>query len=69
MHYVDSQHKANLRQRLKQAALANIHLNLEIAEEWFQAEQESWQRLEKEEQAITPRRQQGSARPRPARAR
>ena len=37
-------------------ALANAKLDLEIAEEWFPVEQESWQRLEKEEQARKPSR-------------
>ena len=36
---------------LKQGALANAGLNLEIAEERFQAEQEALQRLEIDEQA------------------
>jgi hypothetical protein len=42
---------ANLKARLKQEALANAELNLEIAEEWFPVEQEAWNRLEHEEQA------------------
>ena len=51
LHYVKHQSAANLRERLKQGALANARLNLEIAEEWFPLEQEAWQRLEDEEQA------------------
>jgi CopG family transcriptional regulator/antitoxin EndoAI len=49
LHYVDTQSKANIRERLKQGALANAKLDLEIAEEWFPVEQELWQRLNKEE--------------------
>ena len=49
LHYVQSQSAANLRARLKQGALANAKLNLEIAEEWFPVEQEAWQRLDQEE--------------------
>jgi CopG family transcriptional regulator / antitoxin EndoAI len=50
LHYVQTQSAANLRERLKQGALANAKLDLEIAEEWFPVEQEAWQQLEKEEQ-------------------
>ena len=42
---------SNLRERLKQGALANVKLNLEIAEEWFPVDQEAWQRLDDEERA------------------
>jgi CopG family transcriptional regulator/antitoxin EndoAI len=49
LHYVDSQSRANLRERLKQGALANAELDLEIAKEWFPAEEEAWHRLEQEE--------------------
>ena len=56
LHYVQTQSAANLREGLKRGALANAKLDLEIAEEWFPVEQESWQRLEKEEQARKPSR-------------
>ena len=51
LHYVRSRGAANLRERLKHGALANAKLNLEIAEEWFPVEQETWQRLDREERA------------------
>ena len=51
LHYVHTQSKANLRERLKQGALANAKLDLEIAKEWFPVEQEAWQRLDREEKA------------------
>ena len=51
LHYVQTHGAANLRERLKQGALANAKLDLEIAEEWFPVEQEAWQRLDREEQA------------------
>jgi hypothetical protein len=35
-----------LRELLKQGALANADLNLEIAEEWFPVEQEAWLKLD-----------------------
>ena len=61
LHYVDTQSKANLRERLKQGALANATLDLEIAEEWFPVEQEAWQRLEKEEQTKKPSPSEGKS--------
>ena len=51
LNYVRTRGEANLRERLKQGALANAKLDLEIAEEWFPVEQEAWQRLEQEERA------------------
>jgi len=61
LHYVDSRSKANLRERLKQGALANAKLDLDIAKEWFPAEQEAWQKLEKAEQAGAGRKPSHSA--------
>ena len=51
LHYVQTQGAANLREHLKQGALASAELDLEIAEEWFPVEQEAWQRLDQQEQA------------------
>jgi hypothetical protein len=48
---VKTEGTANLKERLKAGAMANARLNLELAEEWFPAEQEAWQRLEREERA------------------
>jgi CopG family transcriptional regulator / antitoxin EndoAI len=56
LHYVKAQGAENLKERLKQGALANAELNLEIAEEWFPVEQEAWQKLEQEERATTATR-------------
>jgi CopG family transcriptional regulator / antitoxin EndoAI len=61
LYYVQTQSKANLRERLKQGALANAKLDLEIAKEWFPVEQEAWQRLEQEEQARKPTRSAGKS--------
>jgi CopG family transcriptional regulator/antitoxin EndoAI len=61
LHYVQTQSKANLRERLKQGALANANLDLEIAEEWFPVEQEAWQKLDQEEQARKPTRSAGKS--------
>jgi CopG family transcriptional regulator/antitoxin EndoAI len=61
LHYVQTQGAANLRERLKQGALANAELDLQIAQEWFPAEQELWQRLEKEEQDKKPSRSAGKS--------
>ena len=49
LHYVKTHGAANLRERLKQGALANARLDLEITEDWFPVEQEAWQRLDREE--------------------
>lgn len=61
LHYVETQSRANLRERLKQGALANARLDLEIAEEWFPVEQELWQRLEREERPQKPSRSVGKS--------
>jgi CopG family transcriptional regulator/antitoxin EndoAI len=61
LHYVQTRSAAHLRDRLKQGALANAKLNLELAEEWFPLEQEAWQSLEKEEQSAKPTRGAGKS--------
>ena len=48
---VKTEGAVNLREQLKAGALANSDLNLEIAEEWLPAEQEAWQKLDREERA------------------
>src|ERR1017187_5065511 len=42
-HYVETQGRQNLRQRLKQEALANAERDLQMAAEWFPLEEEAWQ--------------------------
>ena len=42
-HYVKTQSQQNLRERLKQEALANADRDLEMAAEWFPVEEEAWQ--------------------------
>ena len=42
-HYVKTQSKQNLRERLKQEALANAERDLLLAAEWFPLEEEAWQ--------------------------
>jgi hypothetical protein len=42
-HYVKTQSKPNLRERLKQEALANAERDLLLAAEWFPLDGESWQ--------------------------
>ena len=61
LHFVETQSMANLRERLKRGALANAKLDLQIAEEWFPAEQEAWQKIEKEEQVKKPSRGVGKS--------
>jgi metal-responsive CopG/Arc/MetJ family transcriptional regulator len=41
-HYVKTQGRKNLRERLKQEALANSERDLQIAAEWFPLEEEAW---------------------------
>ena len=61
LHYVETHSKANLRQQLKEAALANASLDLEIATEWFPVEQEAWQILERAERVTKPSRSTGKS--------
>ena len=42
-HYVKTQSQRNLRERLKQEALANAGRDLQMAAEWFPLEEEAWQ--------------------------
>ena len=42
-HYVDTQGRQNLRERLKQEALVNAARDLRMAAEWFPLEEEAWQ--------------------------
>ena len=46
LHYVESRGKENLRERLKQEALANHARDLEIAAEWFPLEEEASEQLD-----------------------
>jgi CopG family transcriptional regulator/antitoxin EndoAI len=41
-HYVKAQGRQNLRERLKQEALANAERDLHMAAEWFPLEEEAW---------------------------
>ena len=43
----------NVRQMLKEGALANARVNLEIAQEWFPLEQEASDKLDQEQSAKT----------------
>jgi len=42
-HYVETQGRQNLRERLKQEALANAERDLQMAAEWLPLEEEAWQ--------------------------
>jgi CopG family transcriptional regulator/antitoxin EndoAI len=42
-HYVTSRSRQNLRERLKQEALANAERDVQMATEWFPLEEEAWQ--------------------------
>ncbi len=47
MHYISSMSRENLRQRLKQEAVANAERDLEMAAAWFPLEEEAWQNTRK----------------------
>jgi hypothetical protein len=42
-HYVNTQSRQSLRERLKQEALANSERDLQMAAEWFPLDEEVWQ--------------------------
>jgi CopG family transcriptional regulator/antitoxin EndoAI len=42
-HYVATQGRQSLRERLKQEALVNAERDLQMAAEWFPLEEEAWQ--------------------------
>ena len=48
-HYVTTASPEALQERLRQAALRDRDLDLEIASDWFAVDQEQWQKLENQE--------------------
>jgi len=48
-HYVATQSRENLRERLKQEALANAERDLQLAAEWFPLEEEAWRTQDPED--------------------
>jgi metal-responsive CopG/Arc/MetJ family transcriptional regulator len=42
LHYVNFRGKSNLAEQIKAGALANYERDLEIAQEWFPLEEETW---------------------------
>lgn len=66
VHYVKTQSRANLRERLKQGALENAGLNLEIAQEWFPVENEAWRKLDQEGLKAKSTRSAGKSTSRPS---
>ncbi len=42
-HYVSTQSRQNLRERLKQEAIVNADRDLQMAAEWFPLEEQAWQ--------------------------
>jgi CopG family transcriptional regulator/antitoxin EndoAI len=45
-HFVENQSGQNLREQLKQEALANAERDLAMAAEWFPLEEDAWQKAE-----------------------
>ena len=44
LHYVEDKAKENLAGRLKAASMANASRDLDIAQEWFSLDEETWRR-------------------------
>jgi len=53
-HYVTTASPEALKERLKQAALRDRDLDLEIASDWFAVDREQWQKLENQENRQSP---------------
>jgi CopG family transcriptional regulator / antitoxin EndoAI len=53
-HYVTTASPEALQERLKQAALRDRDLDLEIASDWFAVDREQWQKLENQENRQSP---------------
>ncbi len=47
VYYVESQAKGKLAERLKSGAMSNARRDLEIAQEWFSLDEESWRRTKR----------------------
>jgi len=47
MHYVRTHSRENIRERLKEEALANADRDLKMAAEWFPLEEEAWQKAQR----------------------
>jgi CopG family transcriptional regulator/antitoxin EndoAI len=60
-HYAATRSPEALREQLKQAAIRDRDLNLEIADEWFAVDRESWQQLDDEEKRPQSRRSAGTS--------
>jgi hypothetical protein len=66
-HYVTTASPEALQERLKQAALRDHDLDLEISSDWFAVDQEQWQKLEKQEkQPVTAGRKEVKSTSRPS---
>ena len=59
LHYIESQGRQNLRERLRDGYRANAQRDLEIAAEWFPLEEEAWNTFEASQR---PRKKVGAAR-------
>jgi len=53
-HYVTTASAEALQERLKQAAIRDRDLDLEIARDWFDVDREQWQKLENQESRQVP---------------
>ena len=53
-HYLTTASPEALQERLRQAALRDRDLDLEIASDWFAVDREQWQKLENQENRQSP---------------
>ena len=61
-HYVTTASAEALQERLKQAALRDLDLDLEIASDWFAVDREQWQNLDKHQKPqSTPGRKEAKS--------
>jgi CopG family transcriptional regulator/antitoxin EndoAI len=59
-HYVETASPEALQERLKQAAIRDRDLTLEIANDWFAVDQEQWQRQDTQEKQGAPATRKGA---------
>jgi CopG family transcriptional regulator/antitoxin EndoAI len=59
-HYVTTASPEALQERLRQAALRDRDLDLEIASDWFAVDREQWQKLENQENRQSPSGRKGA---------
>jgi len=54
LHYIETQGRQNLRERLKEGYCANAERDLDIAVDWFPLEEDAWKAIENSSQSKKP---------------